>query len=171
MPTKLFWSQKNEALDAFLLTHILPANATHSHLRPTWWIFYAIAGPGKSSWRETKLHQNFSPEFSTRNFPDSQNMGRGQLQVSQNRIYRVKCFCDISHLVDGLKNIHFYLEISYLGKCCNAAAVVVGQYYISAASSFLPFLTNNWVSPKYCPLIVFLITLVFESHRRNWVLE
>ena len=140
MPTKLFWSQKNEALDAFLLTHILPANATHSHLWSTWWIFYAIAGPGKSSWRETKLHQNFSPEFSTRNFPDSQNMGRGQLQVSQNRIYRVKCFCDISHLVDGLKRYPFLFRDIIFGKVlqCSSggggAILYIGRLLFSAFS-------------------------------------
>ena len=69
-------------------------------------------------------------------------MGRGQLQVSQNRIYRVKCFRDISHLVDGLKNIHFYLEISYLGsgkvlQCSSGgggAILYIGRLLFSAFS-------------------------------------
>ena len=54
--------------------------------------------------------------------------------------------------------VFMYLRICVFVYLCGTAAVV-GQYYISAASSFLPFLTNNWVSPKYCPLIVFLIIL------------
>ena len=45
----LFCSLMNGALNAFLPTHILAANATHSHIWHTWWIFDAIARLGKSS--------------------------------------------------------------------------------------------------------------------------
>ena len=62
-------------------------------------------------------------------------------------------FSGSERLISGLRE-----KISWLHpEKCGTAAESVEQYYISAVPSFLPFLTNSWVSPKDCPLIVFYL--------------